>query len=147
MPARLVGKTAAQQRIQKQLDDKLYAANRELLEFAEMVCGEAARRAPVEFGDLRGSFVVIVNGEQWMHTVSDADGGVQIVHDRTDVPMAPLLTIYIGTAGCVYALRQHEELTWRHPKGGEAKFVEKAFNMYVDQLLQNLQDAVRKGGG
>lgn len=145
MGARMIGKTAAMELIDRQLEAKCLAANRELLEFAEAVCGEAARRAPVEFGDLRSSFIVQVNGEQYLHTVSDGSGGVTIVHDLTDVP-AGTITVYIGTAGCVYALRQHEELNWNHPRGGGPKFLEKTFNDYVTKLLEQLQDAVKKGG-
>lgn len=67
--------------------------------FVEDVAGEAQRRAPIEEGTLRGS----------------ADTDVDVVGD--------LITGEVSFNE-VYAARQHEELSWQHPKGGQAKYLE-----------------------
>jgi len=62
----------------------------------------AKERAPVDTGVMRASGFVDVNGE----TVSMGFGG----------------------ASSDYVVRQHEDLTLRHPGGGQAKFLESAID-------------------
>lgn len=75
------------------------AAKRALTRVAEDLLGRAQRLAPVEEGTLRAS--------------GDVD-----VDDLGDTVVA---TVSFNT---IYAARQHEELDWRHPKGGQAKYLE-----------------------
>ncbi|WP_190824679.1 hypothetical protein [Saccharopolyspora pogona] len=42
----------------------------------------------------------------------------------------------------IYARRQHEELTWRHPRGGQAKYLEQPLHTEHRRYLQNIADAV-----
>ena len=46
-----------------------------------------------------------------------------------------------------YALRQHEELGYNHPKGGQAKFLEQPFaeneQKYIDMLKSIPDEALR----
>lgn len=65
----------------------------------EDLLGEAQRRAPVEEGTLRGSGTSDVR-----RTMNGYE-----------------LEVTFSTP---YAARQHEETTWAHPKGGEAKYLE-----------------------
>lgn len=65
----------------------------------EDALGEATRRAPIEEGTLRGS------------------GDLDVEEGRASVTA----TVSFNT---VYAARQHEELDWRHPRGGQAKYLE-----------------------
>lgn len=65
----------------------------------EDALGEAQRRAPVDEGTLRGS------------------GEVEIVEGPNEVTA-------VVSFNTVYAARQHEELDWDHPKGGQAKYLE-----------------------
>lgn len=67
-----------------------------LMKAAEYVRGEAVQRTPIDEGTLRGSAAVKTVDA---HTVQVG------FHTR-------------------YATRQHEELGWRHPKGGQAKYLE-----------------------
>lgn len=146
MPARLEGLHETQARVNRQIRAAGNATKAALIEFALAVMGLAAQYAPVDQGDLRGGFVISINGERWAHTESDASGGVRLVNDRTDVPAeVDEITIYIGTSGIVYAARQHEELTWRHPKGGQAKFLERALNELLPTLNAKLRAAAREG--
>jgi hypothetical protein len=146
MPARLEGLFETQARVNRQIRAAGRAAKRELIEFCLSVMGLAARNAPVDLGDLRGGFVIEINGERWAHTESDSSGAVRVVQDRTDVPEeAEEVRIYIGTSGIPYAVRQHEDMTYRHPKGGGPKFEENALNQLLPMLTQRLQAAAREG--
>lgn len=79
---------------------------------------EATRRAPVEFAVLRGS----------AYTVP---------------PTSKSLTTETGF-GTEYAARQHEELTWQHPRGGEAKYLENAYKHRAGGMLQRLANYIMK---
>lgn len=43
-----------------------------------------------------------------------------------------------------YAARQHEEIGWRHPNGGEAKYLENPLKERAQMYLQNLAEAARR---
>ena len=79
---------------------------------------EAQRRAPVEFAVLRTSAY-------------------------TTVPDLKNVVAEVGF-GTQYAVRQHEETTWHHPRGGEAKYLENAINMRSGGMLQRLRDYIMK---
>jgi len=61
------------------------------------IIGQAVELAPVEFATLRRSHYT---------TLPDGRGNVDLGF------------------GTIYANRQHEETSWHHPKGGQAKFLE-----------------------
>lgn len=46
-----------------------------------------------------------------------------------------------------YAMKQHEELEYNHPKGGKAKYLEDPFNEnadnYVDRIKERAGDAIK----
>lgn len=65
----------------------------------EDLVGAAQQLAPVDEGTLRGS----------------GDVDIAVTDD------AVIGTVSFNT---IYAARQHEELDWRHPKGGQAKYLE-----------------------
>lgn len=44
-----------------------------------------------------------------------------------------------------YALRVHEDLAMRHPRGGQAKFLEQPMREYSVQIAQVVRDEVAKG--
>lgn len=72
------------------------AAQAGLRKAGEFVRGESQQRAPVDEGTLRASA-----------TVKDVDADTVSVGYYTP-----------------YAVKQHEELGFRHPKGGQAKYLE-----------------------
>lgn len=83
------------------------------------LAGEGARRAPVEEGTLRGSF---------SHEVKRTASGYEVE----------------VTADTPYAARQHEEVTWKHPKGGEAKFLENPLKEKTAQYAAVIAGFVRR---
>ena len=77
--------------------------------------GESQRRAPVDTGDLRGS------------AYTKQDG----------------LTAEVGFSS-PYAVRQHENMQYKHKRGGEAKYLENPFKERRDRYLKDIGDAVKK---
>lgn len=56
-----------------------------------------------------------------------AEGTLRAAHDRKTTVHADGADVE-GSFSTPYAARQHEELGWRHPKGGQAKYLETPFN-------------------
>ena len=80
--------------------------------------GKAQRMAPVDRGVLRGSASSSVSG-----TGTKITGEVGFGED--------------------YALEQHENLFFNHPKGGQAKYLEKPLMENATNYKQHIADAVR----
>ena len=77
--------------------------------------GKAQELAPVDESDLRGSAYSEVEG---------LDG-------------------YVGFTS-EYALRQHEELTWHHPKDGQAKYLEEPYKENLPKYIKDIGKTVEK---
>ena len=45
-----------------------------------------------------------------------------------------------------YAVRQHEELGYRHPKGGKAKYLEDPMNSEAPTMLKIISATIARGG-
>lgn len=86
---------------------------------AHLVADAAIEKTPVETGVLRGTAKVTDNG--------------------TDEAAVSYNT--------KYAARQHEELGWAHPGGGEAKFLEKAGIENASKVADLVAEEIRKGLG
>ena len=86
---------------------------------AHLIAGEAIKKTPVERGILRGTAKVTDNG--------------------TDTSAVSYNT--------KYAARQHEEVGWAHPGGGEAKFLEKASIENAGKVADLVAEEIRKGLG
>jgi hypothetical protein len=84
----------------------------------------ATRTAPVETGDLRGSIEVayLVNGVR--HEGPGAFASA-LVEATVAAAAGQLRSLNVEvSANTIYAARQHEELDWSHPLGGQAKYLE-----------------------
>ncbi len=77
--------------------------------------GKSKDRAPVDKGDLKGS------------GFSEREG----------------LTAVVGFTE-PYALRQHEELRYNHPRGGEAKYLENPYKENKNKYIKHLADSTRR---
>jgi hypothetical protein len=53
--------------------------------------------------------------------------------------------IFGSKSGMKYVVVQHEHTDFKHPKGGEAKFLEKAVEHYTPRVAAWLADAYRRG--
>lgn len=83
---------------------------------ASFILAQAIPRTPLRDGDLRSS------------------GGTDVDTDRA--------SIYFDTE---YAARQHEEIGWRHPKGGQAKYLENTMLEERGRAQDIIAAEVRRG--
>lgn len=81
---------------------------------AEHLMGAAIDKTPVETGALRASAKVTSDGTQ--------------------------AAVSYNT---VYAARQHEEVGWSHPGGGQAKFLENAMTEEADTIRDIIAQQIR----
>lgn len=92
------------------------AANSAALAAAEHLGDEAVQRTPVETGTLRAS----------MKVTTDGDGTSAVSYNTP------------------YAARQHEEVGWQHPGGGEAKYLENAMTAAAPAMRETIATELRK---
>ena len=108
-----------QDKLSRMSPDATKEAERALLTVVTDLRGKAADLAPVDTGDLRGSAFAEVNGLQ-------------------------------GVAGFQeqYALKQHNHVEYRHPKGGKALYLEEPYqdnrDKYIDYIVKVVKAAVEK---
>lgn len=95
------------------------AAQAGLRKAAEYIRSESQQQAPIDEGTLRGSA-----------TVQDVDADTVSVGYYTP-----------------YAAKQHEELGYRHPKGGKAKYLEDPLREGADMVKQIIGAEVRRSMG
>lgn len=100
-----------------------------------IVLGEAQRRAPIEEGTLRGSgsLALVVDGETFDGAGALA-GATAAAIAKVRAGGSP--TVYAEVSfNTVYAAAQHEGLDYDHPKGGEAKYLERPLGELGPRLL------------
>lgn len=142
----LEGLAELQRELERRLRNMQLASPKAMTDVVFDLLGKSVALAPVDLGDLRGSGHANVNDA----TIASgsANGG-------TSGAGSPGPDRGGKTTGEVafsepYAVIQHETLTFNHPKGGEAKYLEKplAANMgkYVDRLTGKLSDAAQGKG-
>lgn len=103
----------------------LRGAEKALESAAQDLAARAALEAPIETGTLRAS-------------VSPGPGGPlvkRVGHDTVEVDV---------TFDTVYAARQHEEITWHHPRGGKAKYLEDPLKAMAARYEAVVGASVRK---
>lgn len=92
-----------------------------LVEIGTDLAGRSAEEAPVDKGDLRGNATV-------------------------DVSQAQKMIVRVGYS-LPYALRQHEELNYNHPRGGKAKFLEDPYRentgRYIEYIHHKIAGAIK----
>lgn len=81
--------------------------------------GESQQRAPVDQGDLRSS--------GYYRTSEKKDG----------------ISAEVGF-NAPYALKQHEELHYNHPKGGQAKYLESVLVENVGKYIQDIANSTKE---
>lgn len=99
---------------------------------------DAVQDAPVDLGDLRGSGFAEINRTKVAKGNSDGTITIQ--------SKANFKNKFEGIIGFTepYALRQHEELEYQHPKGGKSKYLEDAVNRNMQKSINHLKNAIKK---
>jgi hypothetical protein len=108
-----------------------HAAARDfVIKAANGLLAQAVPLAPIETGTLRGSAVG-----------PDPETGEHFI-ERDDYVEAMV------SFNTPYAARQHEELEWKHPRGGQAKYLEQPYKALMPRweraLAAALERAVRE---
>lgn len=100
--------------------------------------GRAARDAPVDTGDLRGS--ARSSSEAGVFAKADDNGNV---HQTGSIPSGtkPVIAVAFGTP---YAVRQHEELEYKHPRGGKAKYLEDNVKKQASRYVRLIADRLKR---
>lgn len=102
--------------------------------FCVSVLQHAVERAPVEWGDLRGTAYLEINGS--VAAIGNDKGPPSVLSD-------PVLPGDIIQARVVfpmkYALVQHEHPEFAHPKGGQAYYLEAGFQEAVREYAARLR--------
>lgn len=117
-----------------------------LIKIGEDLVGRAARIAPVEEGTLRGSgtVVILVNGVRYEgEGAYPAAREAAIAHARAGGTVRADVEVAFNT---IYAARQHEELEYDHPKGGQAKYLEQPFREHLHRYERILEAAAAHTG-
>jgi hypothetical protein len=100
--------------------------------------GEAVRRAPVLDGDLRGSGKAEINSV--VIAMGTKEGTIETTGEMPEAVRYEA-TVSFGTP---YARYQHEGLDFKHPQGGQAKYLQQPFEEKVDRYIQHMRDSVRR---
>lgn len=94
------------------------------------LAGRSAQQAPVDTGDLRNNCTAVLNNSEIFKE--------QRVTGNSEPAEKVEATVGYSLP---YALRQHEELNYNHPKGGKAKFLEEPF-LEKEQDYINLLESI-----
>lgn len=115
--ARLKGLAQVQAMFDKKLKDIERATPQAIKDVTLDLLGKAVNLAPVDTGDLRGS------------------GKAEFSDDGKSG------TVSFNTP---YAIRQHEELDYNHPQGGQARYLAAPFEANQDKYIKHLRDSIKK---
>jgi hypothetical protein len=110
---------------------------------AEAILTEAIDEAPVDTGTLRRSGTVTVGKLPDLAQVYEAAESGTEMKDAFPGPVGKENAVYISF-NTPYALRQHEELDYEHPRGGKAKYLEDPFNRNKEKVLQYAEKQFKK---
>ena len=95
------------------------AAQRALKKAALDLQGRSGEEAPIDKGDLRGNVAI----------------------DDSQLEIKNMIRVGYSLP---YAMRQHEELNYSHPRGGNAKFLENPFRSNIKRYERFIASAVNQ---
>ena len=108
---------------------------------AEQILTQSIINCPRDTGVLRNSHALTFKEPNSEALYAQAKGG--------PIPIPKLkgneTEIYLS-ANTPYARKQHEDTTLNHPKEGEAKYLEKAWNALIGNIENNIQLMAKKKG-
>lgn len=134
----------AARRIQEKLNNvtnKIVRSTEDAVVDVALDCiGKMVPRMPVDTGDLRGSAFVDVNDSPIAR--GQVDGGTSSIGSPGESQNGKTLAI-IGVDDQTkdYSFVQHEHTEFNHPKGGEAKFLDKTVVENIELWRKRLKNA------
>jgi len=113
-----------------------------MAENTEDLLGKSMRIAPIDEGTMIGSASARVNQ---VEVARGSTGGTPAVTGGR--PSAKPGQVVVGEVSynTVYAARQHEDLTFRHLPGKQAKYLEQPLKENITRYMKNLRDAMSNG--
>jgi len=127
--------------------DKIDKVTAEKIVFAmaentEDLLGKSMRIAPIDEGTMIGSASARVNQ---VEIARGSKGGTPTTTGGK--PDAKPGQVVVGEVSynTPYALRQHEDLTFKHLPGRQAKYLEQPLKENVTKYMENLREAMAKG--
>lgn len=106
--------------------------------------GKALDKTPKEFGNLQASGTVIWNKSSQPSGVQfRGEKGPEVRNDTNNLIATEKTTIKddVGVGfGASYSLFVHENMTAKHPRGGESKFLEKALAEEQSDILKIISE-------
>ena len=141
MIVKIEGLDDLQRLLKKMPDEAEQAAKNQLEKAATDLQGKAQMIAPVDVGDLRGSAFTVVGwrGDISVETSPDRDTRSR----RSPKPKPKKFEAIVGFAE-PYALRQHEDTSYHHPKGGQPKYLENPYKENQDKYVKSIGEAIRR---
>ena len=136
----LHGLDEAAEKLQTLVDAMAGASAQGLSDASLFILGDAAKRAPVDTGNLRGSGYVELDGQQ---VAKGAEGGGCTL---TGAGPEDAAHAEIGF-NAKYAADQHEQVHLSHPRGGQAKYLESVLVEEQERILATITGRVEEAMG
>jgi hypothetical protein len=116
------------------------AAKHAMVENTEDLLGKSMRIVPHDEGMLEGSGSARVQGQEVAHGSDDG----KMIQSGKAPRVLPGATI-TGTVSYnkPYAARQHEELSYQHKEGRQAKYLETPLKEMAKKYAKNIADAIK----
>lgn len=116
------------------------AATHAMVENTEALLGKSMRIAPIDEGIMIGSASAKVQEIEIAHGNNDGS----ISHTGQPPRVSPGATITGEVSyNTPYAARQHEELSYQHKEGKQAKYLEMPLKEFVRAFAKNIADAIK----
>lgn len=124
--------------------DKATAKNvvHAMVENTEDLLGKSMRIAPIDEGTMIGSASARVNRVEIAR--GSKSGAPTTTGGRPDAKPGQVVVGEVSY-NTPYALRQHEDLTFKHLPGKQAKYLEQPLKENATKYMENLRDAMAKG--
>lgn len=146
----LKGLNEATANLQKIIDGMEHVGGRALVDTSMYILGQGALNAPVETGTLRGSGYIDIDGKRYgkydqpIITKEQAEQGVtpgpgQVIVNGTVPEDATHAEIGFSE---LYAADQHEQIYYDHPRGGQAKYLERVITGEISDNGENTQSRI-----
>ncbi len=122
------------------------AATHAMVENTEALLGKSMRIVPHDEGMLEGSGSAKVQNVEVAHgTLRALSDGTPVMVQTGNEPQSKPGEVIVGTVSYnkPYALEQHENLSYRHKEGRQAKYLENPLKEFVREFAKNIADALK----
>lgn len=119
--------------IRRQLSKLQFESASEFYAFCLNALAYSVEKAPVEYGDLRGTAYLEINGQ--VYAVGDGGSLSGVSADLVNVDLHARIVFPVE-----YALYQHEHWEFNHPLGGQAFYLELGVAEAAKEFAQRMAE-------